>query len=113
MVVRLKRVAFARSTYLPDDRSGLGSRVKIFGQYRNILDASMGGVFNRLKFEIIPERTALPVIRQVVESSEGDRVLCNECKKNEGDYRHFVLGIVAVADTGLSVNFIVRGHIES
>ena len=44
----------------------------------------------------------MPVIRQVVESGEGERVLCNEGKKNEAEYRHFVLGIVAVADTGLS-----------
>ena len=36
----------------------------------------------------------------MVESGEGERVLCNEGKKNEAEYRHFVLGIVA--DTGLS-----------
>ena len=56
----------------------------------NILDASMGGVVDRLEFKIVPERRALPVIRQVVTSGEN---LGDEGKNYEDEHRHFVLGI--------------------
>jgi len=50
----------------------------------------MGGVVDRLELEIVPERRALPVIRQVVTSGEN---LGDEGKNYEGEHRHFVLGI--------------------
>lgn len=53
----------------------------------------MGGVIDRFEREAVPERRALPVVRQKVESGVDERVLGDEGKNYEGDYRHFVLVI--------------------